>query len=42
MGNDGGGINKMKLPRYEKYKDSGVEWLGEIPEHWEMLPNNMI
>lgn len=21
---------------YESYKDSGVEWLGEIPEHWEM------
>lgn len=25
----------MSLPRYPKYKDSGVEWLGEIPEHWE-------
>jgi type I restriction enzyme S subunit len=24
----------MQLPRYESYKDSGVEWLGEIPEHW--------
>lgn len=22
---------------YERYKDSGVEWLGEIPEHWEKL-----
>ncbi len=21
---------------YPAYKDSGVEWLGEIPEHWEM------
>jgi type I restriction enzyme S subunit len=21
---------------YESYKDSGVEWLGEIPEHWEV------
>ncbi|MEB3311991.1 MAG: restriction endonuclease subunit S [Snowella sp.] len=21
---------------YEKYKDSGVEWLGEIPEHWNI------
>ena len=20
------------------YKDSGVEWLGEVPEHWEVLP----
>ncbi len=23
-----------KWKAYEKYKDSGVEWLGEIPEHW--------
>ena len=22
--------------RYDKYKDSGVEWIGEIPEHWEV------
>jgi type I restriction enzyme S subunit len=22
------------MRRYEKYKDSGVEWIGEIPEHW--------
>jgi len=20
---------------YPKYKDSGIEWLGEIPEHWK-------
>ncbi|WP_332776495.1 restriction endonuclease subunit S [Polaromonas sp.] len=26
----------MSLPRYEKYKESGVEWLGEIPSHWEV------
>jgi type I restriction enzyme, S subunit len=25
-----------KYRGYEKYKDSGVEWLGEIPEHWEI------
>lgn len=24
------------MERYEKYKDSGIEWIGEIPEHWEM------
>lgn len=24
----------MSLPRYPKYKDSGVEWLGEVPEGW--------
>ena len=24
-----------RYKRYERYKDSGVEWIGEIPEHWE-------
>jgi type I restriction enzyme S subunit len=24
------------LLKYPAYKDSGVEWLGEIPEHWEV------
>jgi type I restriction enzyme S subunit len=28
----------MSFPRYPKYKDSGVEWLGEVPEHWEVKP----
>ena len=23
---------------YPAYKDSGVEWLGEVPEHWDVLP----
>lgn len=22
--------------KYEKYKDSGIEWIGEIPIHWEV------
>ncbi len=26
----------MSLPRYPEYKDSGVEWLGEVPAHWEV------
>lgn len=26
------------MRRYERYKDSGVEWLGEIPTHWECVP----
>lgn len=26
----------MSFPRYERYKDSGVEWLGEVPEGWEV------
>jgi type I restriction enzyme S subunit len=28
----------MSFPRYERYKDSGVEWLGEVPEHWRIAP----
>lgn len=23
------------FPKYPAYKDSGVEWLGEVPDHWE-------
>ncbi|RMI01741.1 restriction endonuclease subunit S [Stutzerimonas nitrititolerans] len=26
----------MSFPTYPAYKDSGVEWLGEVPEHWVM------
>ena len=22
--------------RYSEYKDSGVEWLGEVPAEWEV------
>ncbi len=29
-------IAKAKVQRYEKYKDSGVIWLGDIPEHWKI------
>ena len=28
---------KPMMPRYEAYKDSGVDWIGEIPEHWEEI-----
>lgn len=24
------------MTRYNEYKDSGVQWLGEIPRHWEV------
>ncbi|MHB1247832.1 MAG: restriction endonuclease subunit S [Polaromonas sp.] len=24
----------MSLPRYPEYKDSGVDWLGDMPGHW--------
>lgn len=26
------------MKKYEAYKDSGVQWLGEIPSHWGLLP----
>lgn len=26
----------IALEKYEAYKDSGVEWLGEVPVHWEV------
>ena len=26
----------MKYPRYPAYKDSGVEWIGEIPNEWKV------
>ena len=28
--------------RYEKYKDSGIAWIGEIPEHWSVKRLNDI
>ena len=28
----------MTFPRYDSYKDSGVEWLGAVPKHWKILP----
>jgi len=27
----------MSFPRYAKYKHSGVEWLGQVPEHWVVV-----
>ena len=32
-------IEKLaEMPTYGAYKDSGVEWLGEVPAHWEVVP----
>jgi type I restriction enzyme, S subunit len=28
----------VTFPRYPKYKDSGVQWLREVPEHWGFKP----
>ncbi|CAK0752958.1 type I restriction enzyme, S subunit [Gammaproteobacteria bacterium] len=27
----------MSFPRYPHYKASGVEWLGEVPVHWDVM-----
>ena len=26
----------MSFPRYASYMDSGVEWLGEVPQNWNI------
>lgn len=26
------------MERYKEYKDSGVQWIGEIPSHWKVEP----
>jgi type I restriction enzyme S subunit len=31
-----------ELKPYAKYKDSSQAWLGEIPQHWPVLPNRAI
>ena len=30
-------VNLRVFKTYPKYKDSGVEWLGKIPAHWEVV-----
>lgn len=25
------------MKKYDEYKDSGVEWIGEVPRHWEVV-----
>ncbi len=32
----------MKYPKYPKYKPSGADWFGEIPETWKFLPFKLI
>lgn len=33
---------EIKLKKYDAYKNSGVEWFGEIPESWKALSNKFI
>ena len=30
------------MKRYDSYKDSGVQWIGEIPSHWEAIKTSHI
>ncbi|MBQ8867348.1 MAG: restriction endonuclease subunit S [Bacteroidaceae bacterium] len=30
------------MQRYSEYKDSGVQWLGEIPSHWEVIKSKYL
>jgi len=32
----------MSLKPYPAYKDSGVTWLGDVPEHWAVSCLNML
>ena len=35
-------MSNTSITRYEAYKDSGVEWLGNVPAHWEIIRNKDI
>ena len=34
-------VDRVLRP-YPRKKDTGVEWLGEVPEHWIVLPNRIL
>lgn len=35
-------MHNINMERYPAYRDSGVKWLGDIPEHWKSLSNKYI
>ncbi|MFP4549053.1 MAG: hypothetical protein ACLFQM_13050 [Fidelibacterota bacterium] len=35
-------LTNIKFKKYSEYKDSGVEWIGKIPAHWDTLRGNYI
>ena len=35
-------MNQTTIKKYPAYKDSGVEWLSEIPEGWNLIRGNYI
>ena len=30
------------MTEYSEYKESGQQWLGKVPSHWEILPGKAI
>ena len=32
----------MQFKQYSNYKNSGVEWLGDVPKHWDVKPNKYV
>lgn len=30
------------LTPYLETRDSGIRWLGEVPEHWKIVPNRAV
>ncbi len=32
----------LSLKSYPTYKPSGIEWLGQVPKHWEIMPNRAL
>jgi len=35
-------LKALKLTSYSAYKPSGIGWLGDVPKHWNVLPNRAI
>ena len=27
------------MKKYARYKDSGISWIGDVPEHWDVVRN---
>ena len=27
------------MRKYARYKDSGISWIGDVPEHWDVVRN---
>ena len=33
---------KLRYQPYQDVEDSGIKWLGEIPDHWDTLQGNRL